>query len=208
MQVAEASRAPTQAIGFHLIQRVPARSRPEAADSVPTLFPVDFGCAPDAKCRSLLERFHAVDDIADHASANAKLGITFELIETLLEIVGLESQVAIQLDDELPISASHHGVPVIEGIHDPAPGFPETSILAVYGPDPRIAAGIIVDDLPGVVLRAIINDDPFRRADRLGGYALDRRSQMRFLVANRSDDYIAWVVRVHVCFVSLTGSRK
>src|SRR6202050_5642103 len=206
MQVAEASRAPTQAIGFHLIQGVPARGRPVAPDSIPTLFPIDLGCSPDMKCRGLFERFHAVDDIADHASANAELGVTFELIETLLEIVGLERKIAIQLDDKLPILARHPGVAVIEGIYYSAAGFPETSILAVQGPDPWISAGVILDDLPGIVLRAIIHDDPFLRGGCFRRHALDRRSEMRFLVANRSDDYIPWVVRVHVCFVSLQGN--
>src|SRR5690349_11109720 len=54
-----------------------------------------------------------------------------------------------------------------------------------------------VDDFSSAVPRSVIHDDPFRWANGLVNHALNRRSQVPFLVSYRCDDHVLDVAGNH-----------
>jgi hypothetical protein len=115
------------------------------------------------ECGSFFESLFPFFDIAYDSAANPQPGILLKLIEALFKIIRAEGKVAVEFGNELPIAASQCSISIVKRVHDAAPRFSKTPVLAVYRPYPWVTTGILVDDLPRAIFRAIVYDHPFFR---------------------------------------------
>jgi len=103
MKAGKASRAPTQHVGFDFVHGVPSRSRPKPADRLPAGATIDFCRSTYVELWTKLDAFDAILDIANDAAADAKAGVALKVIEAFLEVIWLEGEIAVHLDDKLPV---------------------------------------------------------------------------------------------------------
>src|SRR6266704_3342318 len=188
LQVREAPRGPTEHAGFYLVHRVPPGRRPKSPDHLPAFSPVDLCGSSHVKCRTFFDLFDAIDDVADHASSNAKATIAPEVRKALFEIVRLQCQIAIKFHDEFPVLAARGTIAIVESVDNPSAGLSKAAVLSVNGTNPGMLAGVFVNNGFGLVCRPIVDDHPFRRADCLCKHAFNCKFQISFFVPYGRDD--------------------
>ena len=72
------------------------------------------------------------------ASADPELVIFFEFVEATLEVIGRETEIGIQLDDEVPFRHFNLRVAVVEGVYYAATRLAEPAVGAMQRRDPGI----------------------------------------------------------------------
>ena len=127
MKVGKALGRPAQHACFHFVHRVPAGCRPESPDCIPASTLINLRRAPDVKRRAMFDRLQSVNHVADNSPTDAKPGFSFEIRKTFLEIIGLERQVAIQLDQDSEVDDRKNRIPVGTGSLGSVIGPPKTS---------------------------------------------------------------------------------
>src|SRR5258706_8164892 len=73
------------------------------ADRLPAGATIDFCRSTYVELRTKLDAFDAILDIANDAAADAKAGVALKVIEAFLEVIWLEGEIAVHLDDKLPV---------------------------------------------------------------------------------------------------------
>src|SRR5258708_10401322 len=103
MRVGNACGAPTKNVGFASSHGAPPGSRQKPADRLPAGATIDFCRSTYVELRTKLDAFDAILDIANDAAADAKAGVALKVIEAFLEVIWLEGEIAVHLDDKLPV---------------------------------------------------------------------------------------------------------
>src|SRR5271169_2936601 len=190
MQISETSRAPAKRVRFHFIHGVPPRRWPEAATHFPATSTVDFCCASDVEYWSSLELLDPINNIADRPASNTELRVFGEVAKAPFKVVGIERQVSIKLNDELPIVTPQTVVPIVERFYHAASRLSKSAVLAMHAAYPTITRSVVINDPPRAVAGAVINDYPLGRKNRLTKHAFESITEVRFLVPGGSDYYI------------------
>src|SRR5690606_19961698 len=83
------------------------------------------------------------------------------------EVVGVEAEVAVELDEEGPGDVVEPGQAVGERLHDTGSCRTVAPIGTLHQLDPIVVAGCRGDVRGGVVARSVVDDDPAGGPDRL-----------------------------------------
>src|ERR1700728_1975284 len=78
----------------------------------------------------------------------------------------------------------------IKGFDDSTPDFAKSTVRPMDRADPGVFTTVLVDDLAGLILRPVVNQNKFDRTNCLTDDALDHKLQIRFLVPNWRDDRV------------------
>lgn len=148
------------------------------------------------KPRIYLESQPSAEIVIDISSSNPKPRFLVKSFKAFLKVILGKAQVRIELHNEFPFTMPESVVPLIECIHDPAAWLSKPSIRPVYSANPGEPLGILIDYASGIVRGTIINDDPFRRLDRLASNGIDSRFDILFFIACRSDDRVLYVLQL------------
>jgi hypothetical protein len=185
--VGEIASSPSQHVGFDLIDRVPPRTHPEAVHGIPARAPIDFGRAPNVEKGTGFRYYNSAFDVVEQAATDAQLRVMAKLIETSLEVVGPQAEVAVQVNEEIPVPKFQSAVSVKKGFDGADVILSLASIGPVQGGYPGMLGGKTINDLPGPVGRAVINDHPLHRAGGLMDHGRDGLGDMLRFIARRSD---------------------
>jgi hypothetical protein len=112
------------------------------------------------------------------------------MFETFPKVIWGQSQVAVELHDEIPAIAAKGTVAVIEGFHYSAAGLAEASVHSVYDADPWQLSCMPIDNFTRPVGGTVVDDYPFRRLYRLALDGSDGRFDEPFLIAYWRNDYV------------------
>src|ERR1700692_4749449 len=100
-------------------------------------------------------------------------------------------------NEVIPIRAGYLVIPVVERIDDASASLSKATVRAVNGTDPGIARRIFVDDSPGPVCRAVVDNQPFDWSNGLRHDAFDSFLQVCFFIARGRNDYVFDVRQIH-----------
>src|SRR5580693_2212553 len=124
------------------------------------------------------------------SSANSELGVELKMFETIFKIIPRQSQVPVELHDEIPIIALDRMVAVVECFHHSAARLAEPSVPSVHDADPWQQSGAVIENFARPVGGTVVHDYPLRWRDRLRGDTSDRFFDVFLFITYRSDDYI------------------
>src|SRR5438876_12010543 len=190
-ELRETGCLPSQHVCFDLINRVPTRGRPQAADCLPAGPSIDLCRSTDVKSWIGLELHLARQAVVVFTATNSKLRFFVELAETFLEVVRRERQVAVQLHYEFPVFIAEGVVTCMKRLHHAAAGFAIASIGTVDNCHPWNLGRIPIDDSARAVGRTVIDDHPLRWQAGLVYDRSDGGFEVLFFVTHRSDDHVS-----------------
>lgn len=197
VEVVKTASGEAEAIGFDFVHGVPTGSRPEAVDGLPAFAAIDFCSAADVKSRAALKNCGAIFDVADDAPADAEIRLLGETAKAFFEIGGVEGEIAVEFDDEVPVGSTECGEAFVEGFDNAAAGFAEAAVGSMDGANPGVVRGGGVNDFGSGVAGTVVDDDPLLRADGLSGHAANGGAKVGFFVANRTDDNVLGIELGH-----------
>src|ERR1035441_9080116 len=113
LELAEAIGLPTQHIGLHFIDRVPPWSLPQAAYRFPTGSSIDIGCSSNMEHGSGFKSLNSPNIVINVSPPHPYLGVPLKMFETFPKVIWGQSQVAVELHDEIPAIAAKGTVAVI-----------------------------------------------------------------------------------------------
>ena len=160
-----------------------------AANFLETLAAEDLACA-----RHMLDTHEAVIvssvlRILEGGSHQSQLPVPGQLAQQELEVALVKRNIAVQTDDRLVRHILHPGITGVKRL-DFAGEVPFLPLGHAKQLNPGILGRIPVYDLVGPVCRAVADDDPFRRRNRLRHYGLQRPLDEGRLVARRCDENV------------------
>src|ERR1700733_15256827 len=190
-ELAEAIGLPTQHVGLYFVDRVPARRSPQAANRFPPGPLIDFGRTSDMKLWIGFDFLHSSKFVINVSSTDAKFGIALKMCEALCKIGRLQAQVAIELDNKIPITAPKSLKAIIKRLHYSATRLAETSVLSVNNAYPWVLRGIAINNLARPGGRPVIDDHLLRRQYCLGLHGRDGSFNKRVFIADRRNNYVS-----------------
>src|SRR3984957_3735746 len=202
LKFGEAIGVPAQHVRFHLIDRVPSRSLPQASNRFPASSAINLGCASYMELRIGFKFLHSTKIVINVTPTYAELGITLKMSKAFFKVVGGQSQVAVKLHNEVPVFRLKCVVAVIEGFDDSTARFSKPAVRPVYNADPRHLSRVPIDNFAGPFSGPAVDDDPFHRRYRLAPNGNDRRLDELLLVAYRRNNYVS----CHFCCAAQTIS--
>jgi hypothetical protein len=140
-------------------------------------------------CRIFGNEFTA-HKLATSASGDPKGGIAIKLRNALLEVGGIEGQIAIKFRQKLPFGVSQSSKAIIECVNYASPGLPKASILPVDRKDPIVIRCGIINQNTRLIPGAIVHQYPFRRKVGLSAHRGYRNRQVFFLVPHWCDNSV------------------
>src|SRR6185437_13864647 len=113
------------------------------------------------------------------------------MFKALLEIIWRKAKIGIELYNKVPIMRPEAVVAIIERLHYATARLAKAPILSMDHAHPRVLRRRFVQDLTCTVRRAVIDDHPLRRKHRLGTDGSDCGRDVRFFIADRSNDHVS-----------------
>src|ERR1700722_668994 len=131
VQIFEAHGGPAERISLYFIYRVPSRCGPEAPNPFPAAAPIYLGCTPYVKGWRLLKFFSTINQITDSSTADTKPRVVAKVAKAGFEVIGLEGQVAIELNYVIPVRCLQLQIGLVEGFDHAPPRFSKSSIVSM-----------------------------------------------------------------------------
>ena len=128
---------------------------------------------------------------ANKAASDAQARVLAKALEASLEIIGRKCEITVEFDQVFPVGVLNRGQPVIERLDYTSARLAKATIASVNNANPTVLSGSGVGNRSGVVVGAIIDNEPLKRANRLGDEGIDCGRKICLLISNRRDDDIS-----------------
>src|ERR1700733_170570 len=143
-QVGETFCAPAQPVRLYFIDRIPSRSLQQPPDIIPTTPTIKLYGSTHMENWMRFQLQPAIVWTIHHSSAHSEFRVLSEAFETGLEVIWLQTNVAIQLYNEIPIFRLQGSEAIIECLNDTCPGYAASSVSPMNSPNPWVLVRTIL----------------------------------------------------------------